>query len=152
MASTIGPARQALYALLVEEFDNDEDILVSFGLPDREKATVVALLGVSTPTESSANIGPEAARDELFGLEVAVKYADAGANVEDHAAEIDAATFAAADRVRDVIRTHGTLNRSVKWAAVSSTRSSGTGRPADEKATGVLCLIEMTIACRSRAR
>lgn len=154
MPSTIGPARQDLWQRLLAEPALDP-AQRCFGWPDTHKAFQVVLLGVTDPSETFASLGPAAATEEVYGIELVVKYHDPAAPL-DQAPAVDLAAFGAADTIRDLVRANPTLGGTVRTARIASQRSQGTGRPlpneANTQATGLLCVIEMTVACTARAR
>lgn len=153
MASTIGPARRALWDLLVAE-PALGDVQKSFGRPEYPEGKGLALLGVSEPGENFALLGPVAANDEVYGIEVLVWWYNPLASADDRP-EVDETAFAIADAVRDVVRANSHLAPGFLWCRVASQRSEGVRRPtADDSSkqpTGWLCLIEMTVACAARA-
>lgn len=160
MASSIGPARQALWQLLLDATDLEE-AQKSIGWPDHPSSFVIALLGVSDPNEIVVLLGPEAANEEQFGIELAIKYHDPNAP-EEIAADVDATAFGFYDTIRDAIRANRTLrlpgenDGTVRTARITGPRSAGTGHPApsgeqNQQATGLMCVIEMTVACVARA-
>ncbi|HUR23994.1 MAG TPA: hypothetical protein VMZ73_09010 [Acidimicrobiales bacterium] len=160
MASAIGPARQALWQTLLGVAWPD-DLQLAFLAPDVPKLFGVYLLGVSDPTEALVLLGPEAAKEERFGIELTVKWQDPAAR-EDQAPDVDALAWGVAGQIRDAVLANPTLRLpgettgTVAWAFLSSQRSPGTGHPAvteqNQHASGLLCVIEMTVACHARAR
>lgn len=153
MASTIGPARRALWALIWESADLSVAQKV-VGRPDRAEGLGVALLGLSDPTEAFATLGPQAPMEEAYGIELLVWKYDPECP-EERGIEVDEVAFATADAVRDIVTANRTLTQTVYLARVASQRSDGVRLPTSDDTnkapSGRLCLIEMTVACRARA-
>jgi hypothetical protein len=152
--SRIGPARRALWELLVASPDLHASQRC-FGWPDVHKPLMVVLLGITDGADLVAGLGPLAPSDEAFGIELVVKHHDAGASLL-QAPDVDLAAFATADAIRDIVRANPYLKGTVRVARIASQRSEGTGRPLqteqNTQATGLLCAISMTVACIARAR
>lgn len=153
MASTIGPARQALWTLLRND-PGLTGVQVTFGRPERPEGKGVALLGVSDPGENFVLLGPVAATEEVYGIELLVWWYDPEAPPE-RTPETDEIAFGIADAVRDVVRANLSLTSTVRTARVASQRSEGVRKPepsdTNHAPTGRVCIIEMTIACVARA-
>ncbi len=154
MSSAIGPARQALWEILTA-LSWPDDFQVAFGYPDLPKHQGLYLLGVDDGNEARALLGPQAANDERFRIKVAFKYQDPG-RPEDEAPEVDLLGWETYGAVRDAVRANPTLSGTVIDSEVAAFESPGTGHPAvteqNQHASGLLCVIEMTVGCFARSR
>lgn len=133
----------------------------TIGWPNHPETWQVCMLGLADPNELVVLLGPQAAGHEEFGINVAIKYQDPGAP-EDMAAEVDEVTFGYADTFRNMVRARpnlampGETAGTVARARAIVRGSDGTGHPApspdqSKQPTGLMCVIEMTVACFARA-
>jgi hypothetical protein len=160
MGSSISAARLALDDMLtVAAADNTSvlfEVQTTFGTPlEDEEQEVVAILGISDPSEATETLGPEARRRELYRIELTVKVYDptAGSEPADRRA-VDARCFALADAVRSVVEADTTLAGTVNTAHVVNQRSDGLAHPFDaagKRLPGWVVHVDMSIACRARA-
>ena len=123
MASTIAPARAALFALLEAADYDDADVEVVFGRPDAYAARkVVALGAVIDSSEEPEQLGNRKMEEEYTVL-VGVKVH--GPELTDTAQAIEAEGFRICDVVRDVVNANLTLSATVRTALNAGAESPG---------------------------
>lgn len=159
VASSIGPSRKALWYLLGDA-EALSGVQKTYKRADYPEGAGIALLGITDPDEVDVLLGPDSAGQETYGIELLLWWYDAEAS-EEQAADVDEACFDMADAVRDLVRANSTLRLpgasqgTVVRARAVIRASDGVRRPTTDdsvkQATGLLCLIQMTVVCVARA-
>jgi hypothetical protein len=166
MSSSIGPARAALYALLVAAAGTTGNPLnngagsavqVVFGPPDQyEENEVVGILGIRQPVEAAIVLGPQPnVRDEQYAIEVAIKTYDPAGT----ALSVEARWQEMYDAVRDVILANPRLSDTVQWALPTGQESDGPRRPLKDSPQpgegafepGWVMRLDMHVNCKARS-
>lgn len=160
MASSISGAVLALDQLVTDATGDIDSPLYNvqntFGPPlDDEELEVLAILGISDPSEAALLMGPQAPRNEQYRIEAAIKVYDPTAgNTPEERRALFLRGLQLADGLRTLVEVNRTLAGNVDKAHVVSQRTDGLRQPVGvdgKRKPGWVIHIDMSIACRARA-